>query len=244
MNHLEASSSSSSSSSSTSSSLSHTLLNTKLIDSLPILTLGGGGGVGVGAASRRNSHATRTATTTTTLVLAGQNHKSSPSKQLKQQQRGVIGGTVGCGVLIMPSSSSSSSSSSNPNPSSNSHHETPLRPTNISVTSAIQPQQPVMSQAQPPPPQPPTLIHHTCTYLSDATKEFDDVVFDILKVDPDDIAGQLTLIDVPLFKAIQPDELISCKWMSREKLVKAPNIVQFTRRFNQVDTKQEFSPIL
>lgn len=73
----------------------------------------------------------------------------------------------------------------------------------------------------------------TCTYLNDANKAFDDVVFDILKVDPDDIAGQLTLIDLPLFKAIEPDELISCKWMSREKLIKAPNIVQFTRRFNQ-----------
>ncbi|CAF0763175.1 unnamed protein product, partial [Brachionus calyciflorus] len=72
-----------------------------------------------------------------------------------------------------------------------------------------------------------------CTYLNDANKAFDDVVFDILKVDPDDIAGQMTLIDLPLFKAIEPDELISCKWMSREKLVKAPNIVQFTRRFNQ-----------
>ncbi|RNA42898.1 ras-specific guanine nucleotide-releasing factor 1 [Brachionus plicatilis] len=69
-----------------------------------------------------------------------------------------------------------------------------------------------------------------CTQLSDANKAFDDVVFDILKVGPDEIAGQLTLIDLPLFKAIEPDELISCKWMSREKLIKAPNIVQFTRR--------------
>jgi len=72
-----------------------------------------------------------------------------------------------------------------------------------------------------------------CLYSEDANKAFDDVVFNILKVDPDHIAGQLTLIDIPLFKLIEPDELISCKWMSRDKLVKAPNIVQFTRRFNQ-----------
>ena len=78
---------------------------------------------------------------------------------------------------------------------------------------------------QQPPPQ--------SSYSEDANKAFDDVVFDILKVEPDHIAGQLTLIDIPLFKLIEPDELISCKWMSREKLVKAPNIVQFTRRFNQ-----------
>jgi hypothetical protein len=79
--------------------------------------------------------------------------------------------------------------------------------------------------------------YHHPTNLSNSNnysnKAFDDVVFDILKVDPDYIAGQLTLIDAPLFKAIEPDELISCKWMSREKLVKAPNIVHFTRRFNQ-----------
>jgi len=68
---------------------------------------------------------------------------------------------------------------------------------------------------------------------SNDNKAFDDVVFELIKVDPEEIASQLTLIDLPLFQKIQPDELISCKWNSRDKVQKAPNIVQFTKRFNQ-----------
>ncbi|XP_053470583.1 ras-specific guanine nucleotide-releasing factor RalGPS2 isoform X2 [Ictalurus furcatus] len=64
-------------------------------------------------------------------------------------------------------------------------------------------------------------------------KSFDAVVFDVLKVTPEEYAGQITLMDAPVFKAIQPEELSSCGWNKKEKHSSAPNAVAFTRRFNQ-----------
>uniref|UniRef100_A0A8C5D4W0 Ras-GEF domain-containing protein n=1 Tax=Gouania willdenowi TaxID=441366 RepID=A0A8C5D4W0_GOUWI len=64
-------------------------------------------------------------------------------------------------------------------------------------------------------------------------KSFDAVVFDVLKVTPEEYAGQITLMDDPVFKAIQPEELSSCGWNKKEKHSSAPNVVAFTRRFNQ-----------
>lgn len=38
-----------------------------------------------------------------------------------------------------------------------------------------------------------------------ASKSYDAVVFDVLKVTPEEFASQITLMDIPVFKAIQPE---------------------------------------
>lgn len=69
---------------------------------------------------------------------------------------------------------------------------------------------------------------------NDPKKSFDAVVFDVLKVTPEEFASQITLMDAPVFKAIQPEELSSCGWNKKEKYSSSPNVVAFTRRFNHV----------
>uniref|UniRef100_A0A8C1MRL7 Ral GEF with PH domain and SH3 binding motif 2 n=1 Tax=Cyprinus carpio TaxID=7962 RepID=A0A8C1MRL7_CYPCA len=53
-------------------------------------------------------------------------------------------------------------------------------------------------------------------------KSFDAVVFDVLKVTPEEYAGQITLMDAPVFKAIQPEVsplfIIVSFWVVREIL--------------------------
>ncbi|EEC07895.1 RAL guanine nucleotide exchange factor with PH domain and SH3 binding motif (RALGPS), putative, partial [Ixodes scapularis] len=62
----------------------------------------------------------------------------------------------------------------------------------------------------------------------------DTAPFDVLKVDTEDFATQLTLLDRDVFRKIRPEELTSCGWNKRNKMAIAPNVVAFTCRFNHV----------
>lgn len=59
-------------------------------------------------------------------------------------------------------------------------------------------------------------------------------VFEVMRVPPEDVAAQFTLIDHELFVKIDLEELISCGWIKKEKNQVAPNVVAYTRRFNHV----------
>lgn len=55
-----------------------------------------------------------------------------------------------------------------------------------------------------------------------------------VQISSEDLASQLTLLDYNVFKCIKPEELSSCAWNKKNKLIKAPNVVGFSRRFNYV----------
>lgn len=61
---------------------------------------------------------------------------------------------------------------------------------------------------------------------------FDKIIISALRIPPDELASQITLLDLPVFQAIKMDELTSCAWTKKNKVIITPNIVAFTRRFN------------
>uniref|UniRef100_A0A4W3H1J6 Ral GEF with PH domain and SH3 binding motif 2 n=1 Tax=Callorhinchus milii TaxID=7868 RepID=A0A4W3H1J6_CALMI len=65
---------------------------------------------------------------------------------------------------------------------------------------------------------------------SDPKKSFDAVVFDVLKVTPEEFAVSTVWWMCP----VHAMELSSCGWNKKEKHSLAPNVVAFTRRFNHV----------
>ncbi|XP_037527567.1 ras-specific guanine nucleotide-releasing factor RalGPS1 isoform X4 [Rhipicephalus sanguineus] len=59
-------------------------------------------------------------------------------------------------------------------------------------------------------------------------------MLDVLKLDTDELANQLTLLDLQVFLKVHPQELAGCGWNRREKVQLAPNVVALTGRFNHV----------
>ena len=57
---------------------------------------------------------------------------------------------------------------------------------------------------------------------------------DLLQTPADHIAKQITLLDFAVFKKIQEQELRGCAWTKKDKFTAAPNVVDFTRRFNHL----------
>uniref|UniRef100_A0AAY4ETP0 Ras-specific guanine nucleotide-releasing factor RalGPS1 n=1 Tax=Denticeps clupeoides TaxID=299321 RepID=A0AAY4ETP0_9TELE len=68
----------------------------------------------------------------------------------------------------------------------------------------------------------------------DSAKSYDAVVFDVLKVTPEEFAVNYVFDVNVMWFCIVSQELASCGWNKKEKHILAPNVVAFTRRFNQV----------
>lgn len=63
-------------------------------------------------------------------------------------------------------------------------------------------------------------------------QNFDETVMSALRIPPEELAQQMTLLDMEIFQKITMDELMSCAWTKKNKGIITPNIVAFTRRFN------------
>lgn len=57
---------------------------------------------------------------------------------------------------------------------------------------------------------------------------------EVIRIPYDDVAAQFTLIDFELFKKIELEELTGSGWIKKNKNDLAPNVVNYTKRFNHV----------
>uniref|UniRef100_A0A336MFM3 CSON000770 protein n=1 Tax=Culicoides sonorensis TaxID=179676 RepID=A0A336MFM3_CULSO len=67
-----------------------------------------------------------------------------------------------------------------------------------------------------------------------SSSEVDTTVGNVLGLSVDDLASQMTLLDMQVFASIQTEEFQSCSWTKKDKCITSPNIVAMTRRFNNV----------
>jgi hypothetical protein len=63
-------------------------------------------------------------------------------------------------------------------------------------------------------------------------QDLDKIILSALRIPPEELAQQITLLDLAIFQQIKMDELTSCAWTKKNKGIVTPNIVAFTRRFN------------
>lgn len=81
---------------------------------------------------------------------------------------------------------------------------------------------------------PPTSSNNKSNSLppNSSLQDLDNIIISALRIPPEELASQITLLDCPVFNAIRIDELTSCAWTKKNKYIVTPNIVAFTRRFN------------
>ncbi|KAI6190795.1 Ras-GEF domain-containing protein [Aphelenchoides bicaudatus] len=70
--------------------------------------------------------------------------------------------------------------------------------------------------------------------LSPVHKKYDPVTFDVLRVNLEELARQITWNDLHIFKKITVTELQSCAWTKKSKWEETPAIAEFTQSFNSI----------
>ena len=78
----------------------------------------------------------------------------------------------------------------------------------------------------------------------EGTKAFDAAVFDLLKVSAEQLAIQITLMDIPVFKAIGPEELTSCKCQGPGRVVGSYANLWYLIYYCSLPSHSSFSQVL